>query len=168
MKRGIVFLLLGILLLIIQNSILMGLPILGAKIDLVLVFIVCISMLLDKIELFFLSLVIGIIKDAFFPYVFGVNTIIYLIVSYTVCIIENKIYKDTIIIPMLFTFASNIFKILINILFFNIAGIIHIDWNKIINLGVIEIALNSVLSIVVYNLVKKIYLHDSMKKEWKF
>lgn len=168
MKRGIVFLIIGLLALILQNSIIMGLPIFEAKIDLVLIYIVCISMLLDKIELFFLSLVIGIIKDAFFPYVFGINTIIYMLVSYIVCTIENKIYKDTIIIPMLFTFASSVFKILISILFFNIAGIINLNWDKIINLSLIEIAINSILSILVYNLVKKLFVLDSMKKEWKF
>lgn len=168
MKRGIVFLIVGLMVIIFQNSVFMDISILGAKFDLVLIFIVCISMLLDKIELFFISLVIGIIKDAFFPYVFGVNTIIYLIVSYTVCTIESKIYKDTIIIPMLFTLASNIFKLLINILFFSLTGIIVFNWNKIINSGIIEVVINSLISIIAYNLVKKLYLLDSMKKEWKF
>lgn len=168
MKRGIVFLIIGLLALILQNSIIMGLPIFGAKIDLVLIYIVCISMLLDKIELFFISLVIGIVKDAFFPYVFGINTIIYMLVSYIVCTIESKIYKDTIIIPMLFTFASSVFKVLISIMFLNIAGIIHLDMNKIINLSVIEIIINSIFSIIIYNLVKKLFLLDSIKKEWKF
>lgn len=168
MKRGIIVFLLGVLTLILYNTFFMNLSILGIKVDLVLIFIVCISILMDEIEIFFISLFLGILKDAFFPYVFGINTICYILISYTVNYIENKIYKDTVIIPMFFTAISTVFKGFIYYMFLFISKITDLQVNIFIQTVVLEMAFNSIVSILIYNIIKKFFHSDLLKKEWNF
>ncbi|WDC83865.1 rod shape-determining protein MreD [Caloramator sp. mosi_1] len=168
MKRGITFILLGLLCLILQNTIFMNFSILGVKVDLLLVYIVSISMFLDKMELIFVVIPIGILKDAFFPYVFGINTLTYLIVSYFVNLIEGKIYKDTIIIPVLFIGLATIIKFLIFICFMYPTGMLSFSFGNIIILFVKELVLNVLMILFVYNRIRRIVTSEKLKKDWKF
>lgn len=168
MKRSITFVFIGLLCLILQNALFMNFSILGIKVDLLLIYIVSISMFLDKVELIFVVLPIGIFKDAFFPYIFGINTLIYLIVSFVVNLIENKIYKDTILIPILFTFLSTSIKYILVFIFIYPSGILNYSYEKVLILFIYEIILNAAICPFVYNAVKRINMSEKLKKDWKF
>ncbi|MBZ4662320.1 MAG: mreD [Caloramator sp.] len=168
MKRSITFVLIGLLCLILQNALFMNFSIFGIKVDILLIYIVSISMFLDKVELIFVVLPIGILKDAFFPYIFGINTLIYVIVSFVVNLIENKIYKDTIIIPILLTCLSTLIKFILGFIFIYPSGILNYSYEKVFILFIYEIILNAAICPFVYNAVKRINMSEKLKKDWKF
>lgn len=168
MKRNFIIALVGLIILILQQTVIMNISLFGIKIDLLLIFIVSISMFIDKTDIIFTVLPIGIVKDAFFPYVFGLNTLILVLVSLIVCMIEKKIYKDTIIIPMIFTFFATLIKLAITLLFLLPTGILGTNYNYIGKTVLFETLFNSALAVIVYNYVKRMMNSETLKREWKF
>ncbi|WDU83916.1 rod shape-determining protein MreD [Caloramator sp. Dgby_cultured_2] len=93
MKRVLTFILISIFILIMQQSFLSGLKINFLALDATLAFIACSSLLLDEVESFIVALVTGLIVDSFSPYVFGVNSIIYISISYLFTLVQKRFIK---------------------------------------------------------------------------
>lgn len=168
MKKYTFLFIFSILIIIFQQAIFSRFSLFDAGVNLVFVFIVCFSLLRDELECVVIALFCGIITDAFFPFVFGINTVVYLISAYLLAQIEKKVYKDSLIIPVMLTFGMSMLK---NILFYVYLYIASIRFNfsdLIVNKLIYEPLFNSILCILVYKLIKRLLSLKIVHNEWKF
>ena len=166
-KYGFIFLL-CILLTAFQQAIISRIVIFKSSFDLVFVFIICFSLTRDDIECVITALFLGIIKDCYFPEIFGINTVIYVASAYILSQLQKRIYKDAVIIPIVFSFIFTIFK---NILYFGYLYIasIKLDFvHDVVNVMIFEALYNSIISLFIYRMVKRLNSMSIMKQEWKF
>lgn len=166
-RYGFIFLL-SIALNILQISIFSSFKIYGVSMDIVLVFLICYSLLREDVECVILGLMLGLVRDCFFPGIFGLNTIVYIATAYILCSIERKIYKDAILIPMLSTFLFTSFKGILYYGYLYTASIKYDFVAHILYVVPIEALLNSIISIIIFRLVSKINTFKFMQEEWKF
>lgn len=94
----------------IQNSLFGFIKILGVKPDIVLIFIICFSLIKGNPECVLVGVFGGILEDIFFGYAFGINSIACMITAYLIGLLEGKLYKDNIFIPVLFVFGGTVVK----------------------------------------------------------
>lgn len=168
MKRVLTFILISIFIITMQQSFLAGLKLNLLFLDATLTFIVCSSLLLDEVESFIVALVTGLIVDSFSPYVFGVNSIIYVSISYIFTLIQKKIYKERTIILILLNILAVILKYLI---IFGSYFIVSIKLDLITiakDVVPFEMLSNLVFSILLFNFLKKAVNSAFLQKEWKF
>ena len=160
--------LVSVLVIMLQSAIISRLPLWGVSVDLVFVFIICNALIGDNLESVLVALVTGVIRDSFFPGIFGLNTLIFIILSYFMGFMQRRIYRDSTIIPALFTFISTYAKGLIYYFFF---FTMSYNYNfKEYALGVIllESVFNSIISIFVYKFLMRINSVGLLSKHWKF
>ena len=76
--------LLGIAILILENSITNYITIFGVTIDFLLIFLTIISLYLDDLESSIIGAVLGLLKDISVGGIFGVNGLIYFLICYII------------------------------------------------------------------------------------
>lgn len=168
MKRAIVLILTSLMVVILQQTLLSSFTMFGVVVDAVFVYVVCIATLRDEVESVSVALFTGIIRDCLAPRVFGINTITFLVTAYIVSIVQKKIYKNSIFIPILFSF---VFTFLKEMIYFSFMYVISIKFSLSQErlLAILrEGALNAVLCIILYQLLYKLNSMEFMEKEWKF
>lgn len=158
----------SIILCIVQQAIFSRIEIINIGFDSVFVFLICFALLNNEIESIVLAILCGLIRDSFFPYLFGVNTILYVICVYCITLINKKIYKDSILIPISLTFAFSIVKGLIYFGYFYVSSIKFVFMGTVLNVILFESLYNSIVSIFIYKLVKKIINLRIIQQDWKF
>lgn len=168
MRKYIFIFLISIFIIVLQQAVFSRINISGVSFDIVFVFVICFSILLDELDCVILALICGIIRDCFFPVLFGINSIVYLIAAYVMSQIQKRIYKDALIIPMFFTFIMTIFKNIIYFSYFYIASIKFDFKGQVLDVLLLESLYNSILSIFVYRFAKNICAMKIMQREWKF
>lgn len=167
-KKYIFIFLISIILCVMQQAVFSRIVIFNVSFDIVLVFIICFTLLNKENESFIFVIFCGLIRDSFFPYIFGINSILYIISFFTIILINKRIYRNAIIIPIFITFLLSIFKGLLYFAYFYISSI-KFDFFTVTNSVILYEALyNSIASILVYRLVKKVLNLKIMKQDWKF
>lgn len=99
-----------IILAAVQNSLGIYFKIFGVMPDLLLTFIICMSLNVGNPWGTVIGIAGGILEDIFFMNGFGVNSLSCMITAYLMGLAEEKIYRDNIFIPGVFTFAGTIIK----------------------------------------------------------
>jgi rod shape-determining protein MreD len=161
-------LLISILFVITQQAIFSRIGLFNVFFDAVFVYIVCFAAIRNEIEGIFVALFTGILRDAFFPAVFGINTFVYILIAFLIGFVQKRIYKDSIIVPMLFTFCATFLKGIIYLSFFYIVSY-KFDSSKYLLYSIpLESVYNSVISIFIYKLVQWFDTIKALKQEWKF
>lgn len=168
MKKFPVLFIISILFVIIQHSIIWRFPILGYVPDIVFVYIVCFSLVRNEVESIAVALFTGIIRDSFFPGIFGISTIIYILTAYLVGIIQKRIYRDSIIVPILINFFSTYLKGFISFAYFYLLSYKY-DLSKFaFEVNIVESLYNSIISIFIYKIILKYNDSKLLKQDWKF
>lgn len=168
MKKFLILFLISLGLVILQQSIFSGISIFGAAIDIVFVYIVCFSIVRDEVESIGVALITGILRDSFFPGAFGINTVLYILIAFIIGFIQKRIYKDSVIVPVIFTFFSSIIKgIFYFIIYYMVSSIFSFSYINIVNI-LLECIYNSIVSLFLLRFVKKFDTLNILKKEWKF
>jgi rod shape-determining protein MreD len=166
-KYGFIFLL-SVILCILQQAIFSRIIILNYSFDAVFVFLICFALLRDDIDSVILALMCGLLRDSFFPYIFGLNTILYIVSVYIITHINKRIYKNTILVPIMISFVFSVFKGLLYYSYLYISSI-KFDFLAIVtNTILYESILNAIVSILIFRLVKRIVNIRIMQQEWKF
>ena len=91
--KKILLCILGFFIIILQNSIINYLSVFGMTINIVLIYLVIISLYLDELESGIIGAVLGIILDSSVGGLFGSNGLIFFGVAYMVSYIKDKVYK---------------------------------------------------------------------------
>lgn len=168
MKKFPFLIVLSLLLILLQQSVFSNVKIFGVTFNIVYVYIVCVSLMIDEFESFFIVLITGMIVDCFFPIAFGINTVIYLLTFLGCRSIQKRLYKDTMIVPMIMTFIYTLFKGIMIYSFLYLLSYKNNFYSMMVNKTLYEALYNSILSILIYKIILKIKSSKSLKEEWKF
>ena len=146
--------LLGVLLIVVEMSITNYIKIFNVSINLLIIYITIISLYLDETDVSIIGAIIGFIKDSTVGGVFGVNALTLFTIGYGISFLKTKIYKESNITIFALVFITSLFDSMVNIVtvmpVYNSYGIL----NLIIK-GILAIPLlNSVMSLLLYNLFK--------------
>jgi rod shape-determining protein MreD len=152
--KKVLLCLLGILLVIVEMSITNYIDIFNVSFNLVIIYITIISLYLDKTEVSIIGAIIGLVKDMAIGGIFGVNGLILFTVGYGISLLRNEIYKESNITIFALVFITSLFNSVVNMvatmIVYNTYGIL-----ELIVRGVLIVPLvNSILSIILYNLFK--------------
>lgn len=147
--------LLGIAILILENSITNYITIFGVTIDLLLIFLTIISLYLDELESSIIGAVLGLLKDISVGGIFGLNALIYFLICYIVSYSRKKIYKESKVTIFTLILATTIFSSVLNIL----ASIVVYSSFTIVRLmirGIVILPiLNSIIALILYKAFDK-------------
>ncbi|SKA94540.1 rod shape-determining protein MreD [Caloramator quimbayensis] len=168
MKKYTYIIFISLLIIALQQALISQINFFGAAVDIVFVFIISFALLRNEIESVFFALFCGVIRDCFFPFLFGINSIVYVVSAYILSQVQKRIFKDSLIIPAFFTFIFTILKIVFYFSYFYIASIKFEFRHHVFQLLILEPLYNSIVSLFLYGFTKNICLKDIMSDEWKF
>lgn len=148
---------------ILQSTIFPYIGIFGVVPNTALLIVMSISIFKGRFKGGFTGLLIGIIQDVLFSPVIGINAFIYFFAGYVMGLAENKLIKDNIFIPLLFSILGTIYYNFIYyvFMFFLSQNIPFLSFAKDVLL--IEIIYNSILSIPIYKIFSKIYVVPTIR-----
>ena len=151
MKR-VLLCILGFLIIIIQNSIINYLSIFGMTINLVLIYLVIISLYLGELESGIIGAIFGIIIDFSVGGIFGTNALIFFVISYMVSYLRNKVYKESSIMIFTIILASTFIYCGASFLFAKLLfNVCKFTW--IIKIILVPI-INSFVGVLLYKIFK--------------
>lgn len=161
----IIFILLLVVLInfFLQSSILPYIGIFGVVPNTGLLIIIAVSLFKGRYYGGFLGLIIGLLQDIVFSPVIGINAFIYFFAGYFVGLVENKLTKDNVLIPLLFSIFGIIYYNFSYYVFmyFLSRDIPFLSFAKDVLL--IEIIYSSILSIPIYKIFSKIFVTPNIR-----
>lgn len=147
----------------LQSSIFPYMAILGVVPNTALLIIMSISLLKGKYHGAFIGLAMGLLQDIIFSPIVGINAFIYFFAGYILGIIENKLSRDNVSIPFLFSIIATIYYNFTYyiFMFFLSKNIPFLAFAK--NIMVVEIIYNAILSIPIYMIFSRIFVEPTIK-----
>ncbi|MEW9079643.1 rod shape-determining protein MreD [Terrisporobacter glycolicus] len=147
--------LLGIAILILENSITNYISIFGVTIDFLLIFLTIISLYLDELESGIIGAILGLLKDITVGGIFGLNGLVYFLICYIISYSRKKIYKESKVTIFTLILATTIFSSVLNIL----ASIVvynSFTFTRLIIRGIVILPiLNSIIALILYKAFDK-------------
>ncbi len=147
--------LLGIAILILENSITNYITIFGVTIDFLLIFLTIISLYLDDLESSIIGAILGLLKDISVGGIFGVNGLIYFLICYIISYSRKKIYKESKVTIFTLILATTIFSSLLNIL---ASIVVYSSFTavRLMTRGIVILPiLNSIMALILYKAFDK-------------
>lgn len=150
--------------LIFQSTLFQWIEIYGVVPNTALILVISFSIYSGKNRGAIIGFFTGILQDIIFGRMIGLNALIFMIVGYLVGFMDQKIFKDSLLIPFTLTILTTILYETTNLLLIFLLGY-RIELLSIIKkVLVIEVIYNSVVSLVVYYYVSKLFKSGLMKK----
>lgn len=147
----------------LQSTIIPYMSILGVVPNTALLIVISISLLKGKYYGGFTGLFIGILQDIVFSSVVGINAFIYFFAGYLIGLVENKLSRDNLFIPLIFSIIGTIYY---NFSYYIFMFFLSLDIPFLLftkNIMIIEIIYNAVLSIPVYILFSKFFVEPTIR-----
>lgn len=162
MKRVVLFII-GIVLLIIDNSILPLFPIGGTWGSLLFTFVICYSIITGPWEALFIGVYSGILQDIFFGTGFGINCFFNMLICLLVSKVGETIFKHRKTVPVLIVLGATLLKYLsIYVILYLLNTSIYLE-----NL-VIMTLINTLFAFIFYRKIYNFTEKPFMKIPWKF
>ncbi len=147
--------LLGIAILILENSITNYMTIFGVTIDFILIFLTIISLYLDELESSIIGAILGLLKDISVGGIFGINGLVYFLICYIISYSRKKIYKESKVTIFTLILATTIFSSVFNIIS-SIAVYSSFTITRLIIRGIVILpVLNSIMALILYKAFDK-------------
>lgn len=162
MKKILLFLI-GVLIVILEGSIVNYINLFGVSINLVLIYITIITLYLENVESITIAILLGFIRDISIGSIFGVNALILAIVAYGISNLNDKIYKNSYTTILVLVFISSLIDSVINII---ISAMIYQPYGILYTIlkGIfIAPVVNSIGSLVLYYIFNRSIL--KLKKD---
>lgn len=163
MGKRIVLVIVSIILLILDNTLAPFIAIKGAWPSLLFIFAISYSIINGKKEGVIIGVISGLLQDIFFYKLFGVNALINMICCLAAGFIGEGIWRDKKLVPVITIFIGTILKFLGVFLIF-IAFDISIDVFR----GLITALYNSIIMLLAYKTILKLFDREDMRKAWRF
>lgn len=159
----LIVILISIGLVILDNSLIPFFSVYGVYPSILFIFAIAYSLVYGREKAVFIGAISGILQDLFFFNVFGMNSILNLLLCLFASIIGENIFKTKKLIPVISMFLITILKYLG---IFIICYFIKVDMSlfKAIGMGIY----NSLIMFFVYNLIMKFPNEDYKKRPWRF
>jgi rod shape-determining protein MreD len=161
--KKLILSLIGILILILENSVFNYVDIFGNSINIILIYISIISLYLDELEAGILGAVLGLLKDLTVGTILGTNGLSLFIIAYVFSYLRDKIYKESLTSIIILVMLASMTDSLINIV---LLGQVYANYGVmyIISNGLLIIPiLNTLSGIIFYLIFKDLIL--KLKKE---
>jgi len=148
---------------ILQSTILQNLSILGVIPNTTLIIVVSIALLKGKRTGSIVGLGAGLLQDIIFSPTIGANAFVYFFIGYLIGLSEQKVYKESLFIPFIFTLITTlayhgVYYVLMYFLGVNIR--FHFFLRDTI---LIETLYNSILILPIYKWFSNIFTVPSIK-----
>ncbi|KNF09459.1 rod shape-determining protein, subunit D [Gottschalkia purinilytica] len=128
-----------------------------------LILVVTYSLLAGKNSGAIVGLAVGLLQDIFFYDVIGVNALIYFLIGYVLGLLDEKVFKENLILPFLITAATTaVFHIMHYFFMYFLSVDVHLI-PILKNVLLKEAIYNAVLSIFVYKYMLKFYKEPRIK-----
>lgn len=162
MKKWILILV-SIILLIIDNSLIPYFNIMDSYPSLLFIFAVAYSIINGKEEGVFIGVISGLLQDVFFGNVFGINSLLNMIICVIAAIIGENIYKEKKIVPVISMMFLYLLKIAGIYVFLKLIGN-SIDFK----VGIFTSIYSTVIMFFGYDYVLRLYTDEYKKSKWRF
>ena len=153
--KKILLLIIGITIVILENTITNYIDLLGISFNLLIIYITIISLYLDKLEIGIIAAILGLIRDITVGGIFGLNGTILFFIAYCISHLSDKIYKENYITILVLIFTTTLFDSMINI---GVVGELYVVDSielRIIRGILIYPFINGLMGVLVYRLSKK-------------
>lgn len=127
-----------------------------------LILIILVSLFTNKKVGGVSGLLVGLAQDLLFGNAIGIHALIYFLIGYLIGATNANVSKENFVIPFIYTF---IFTMISNIMFFFMYYFSDVDItfiDMIRNIALLESIYNSILSIFIYNFIKKLFVSPSL------
>lgn len=162
--RPIIISLIVILNLILQSTVFQWFKIYGVLPNTSLILVISFAIYSGKNKGAMIGFFVGILHDIVFGRTIGLNALVFMITGYLVGLMDQKIFKDNLIIPFTLTALATIFYETINLLLIFLLGYRIELFNVIKKMLIAEVIYNSILSLIIYFYVSKLFKSSLMKK----
>ncbi|HEY8362705.1 MAG TPA: rod shape-determining protein MreD [Tissierellaceae bacterium] len=154
---AVIFILAILISFVLQTAVFPYIRIFGVEPNIALLVVISIAIFKGRFYGAFLGLIVGLIQDVLFSPVIGVNAFILFFAGYFVGLIENKLIKENIFIPIILSILGTIYYNFLYyvFMFFLSKNISFLSFTNDILL--VEIIYNGVLSIPTYKIFSKIF-----------
>lgn len=162
MYQAFIISLITILNFILQSTVIHHFSILGVLPNTALIIVVCIALLKGKRAGSIVGLVAGLLQDIIFSPTIGVNALVYFFIGYIVGMNEQKISKDNLFIPFIFTaLMTLVYHVCYFVLIYFLT--IKVSLSSFFKSVVfIELIYNSLLAIPIYKWFSTIFIVPSI------
>lgn len=160
---------------ILQTAIFPYISIFGVEPNIALLVVISMAIFKGRFYGAFLGLIIGLIQDILFSPVLGVNSFILFFVGYLVGLMENRVIKDNLSLPIFLSILATIYYNFTYyiFMFFLSKNISFLSFTRDVLL--IEILYNCILSIPIYKIFSKIFVVPKIRfgskqrwSHWRF
>jgi len=162
--RPVIISLIIILNLILQSTVFQWIKIYGVLPNTALILVVSLSIYNGKNNGAIIGFCIGILQDIIFGRIIGSNALIFMLIGYLVGLMDQKIFKENLIIPFVLTALATVFYETINLLLIFSLGYRIELFNVLKKMLIAEVIYNSILSPFIYFYVSKFFKSNAMKK----
>lgn len=114
--KNIILILIGIFIILIENSIMNYIDIFNISLNASIVYISIISLFVKRNEGALIGLILGLLKDILIGRFIGVNALVFFVIGYLYGILQDKIFKENITTIFILTLFSSLFDSLVNCL----------------------------------------------------
>ncbi len=100
------------IILLLQTTVFPFLKIFGVQPNIALIFLISVTIVYGHWQGFRLAMYLGVLFDVLISRGLGVNIFLFLIVSYNISLLEEKIFKDNFVTPIILITLSSFFEII--------------------------------------------------------
>ena len=154
-----IFIIIGIVVLnfILQSTILQYIGISGVVPNTSLILVNIFGLLGGKNIGAIVGLITGLLQDIFFGGPIGINALTYSVIGYSIGLLDNKVFKENLLLPLSTTFVSTFAYHILYYLFMIFLSIDVSFTLMLKNILLKETIYNSLLSIILYKKILKYY-----------
>jgi rod shape-determining protein MreD len=144
-----------VLALVIQSTLLPLIAVNGIRPDLLLILVVSSALLLGKEQGVGLGFFAGLLQDLASGNIFGLNVLSKILTGYLAGIMERKVFKENVLLPVLAVVVATVFNSIVVLVTLAFLGF-NVDIPAALLNIVFQLAYNAVLAIPVHQLVYRI------------
>lgn len=152
--------------LILQSTLFQWIKIYGVVPNTALIIVISFAIYSGKSKGAIIGFCVGILQDIIFGRTIGLNTSVLMVTGYLTGLMDQKIFKDNLLIPFILTALSTFLYEMVNLLLIFLLGYRIELFNIIKKMLIVEVIYNSILSLFIHFYVSKLFKSNLMKKRY--
>ena len=162
--RSIIISLIILFNLILQSTLFRQIEIYGVAPNTALILVISFAIYSGRNKGAIIGFFVGILQDIIFGRTVGLNALVFMIIGYLVGLMDQKIFKDNLLIPFILTASITIVYETINLLLIFLLGYRVELLNIIKKMLITEVIYNSVTSLIIHRYISKLFKSGLIKK----
>ncbi len=150
--------------LILQSTLFQQIRIYGVIPNTALILVISFAIYGGKNEGAVIGFFAGILQDIVFGHTIGLNALIFTVIGYLIGLMDQKIFKDNLLVPFILTALTTVFYEMVNLLLIFLLGYRIELLNIIKKMLITEVIYNSVVSLIIYHYLSKMFKSNLMRR----